>query len=425
MTRTIPVLLKDQKVLLIGGGNVALQKAEVLADNEIRFRIISKEINSAIEKLTDNIIQKEFQLKDIEDEHIIIDATGNATVSKKLLKYKKMHHILLNVVDQPKYCDFYFMALTKNRPLQIAVSSNGASPTAAKYFRDQCEAMIPTDITAYLTQKQKERDRGIISIQETIKELRSKSAKVYLVGCGIGDPELLTIKAYKIIQNVDVVLYDHLISKEIMDLVPARTKKVFVGKQKGYHSKSQEEINALILHYASQGKKIARLKSGDPFVFGRGAEELMVLTQQYIDTEVIPGISSSISAPLMGDIPVTARGYASGFTVVSAHLKGNRINLDWIDILAKENHTVVVLMGLSRIKEITDQAKKLGISLQKPCAVISNASRPDQKILTTTLEHLEHDAKEMPRPAIIVFGDVVTFKTQLKGVENEQLAACF
>lgn len=425
MPSTLPILLKDKKILLIGGGNVALQKAEVLADNDIRFRIISKEINGRLAKLTDHVIQKEFELKDIENEPIIIDATGNPGVTQKLLEYKMKHPILLNVVDQPKYCDFYFMALTKNRPLQIAVSSNGSSPTAAKYFRDQCEAMIPVDITAFLTQKQKERDRGVISIPETIKELKSKSAKVYLVGCGIGDPELLTVKAYKIIQNVDVVLYDHLISKEIIALVPDHTKKVFVGKQKGYHSRSQEEINALILHYAGQGKKIARLKSGDPFVFGRGAEELMVLTQQYIDTEVIPGISSSISAPLMGNIPVTARGYASGFTVVSAHLKGNRINLDWIDLLAKENHTVVVLMGLSRIKEIVTQANKLGITPQKPCAVISNASRPDQKILTTTLEHLQRDAHEMPRPAIIVFGDVVTFNTQLKGVENEQFAACF
>ncbi|MDM5270608.1 uroporphyrinogen-III C-methyltransferase [Sulfurovum sp. zt1-1] len=425
MPSTLPILLKDQKVLLIGGGNVALQKAEVLADNEIKFRVISQEINSAIEKLTDKLIQKEFKLKDIGEEYIIIDATGNPKVTKKLLKYKKKHQILLNVVDQPKYCDFYFMALTKNRPLQIAVSSNGASPTAAKYFRDQCEAMIPEDITAYLVQKQKERDHGLICIQDTIKELKFKSSKVYLVGCGIGDPELLTLKAYKIIQNVDVVLYDHLISNDIMALVPKHTLKVFVGKQKGYHSKSQDEINALILHYASQGKKIARLKSGDPFVFGRGAEELMVLTQQHIDTEVIPGISSSISAPLMGNIPVTARGYASGFTVVSAHLRGNRINLDWIDLLAKENHTVVVLMGLSRIKEIVDEAIKLGISSHKPCAVISNASRPDQKILTTTIEHLQRDAEDMPRPAIIVFGDVVTFKTQLTGVENEQIAASF
>ena len=153
---TLPILLKKQKTLLIGGGNVALQKAEVLSHNKIDFRIVSEELNKKIVKLTDKIEQKQFKLKDIQDEQIIIDATGNAKVANKLLKYKKKHPILLNVVDAPSLCDFYFMALTKNRPLQIAVSSNGASPTAAKYFRDECERLIPEDITAYLDQKQKD-----------------------------------------------------------------------------------------------------------------------------------------------------------------------------------------------------------------------------------------------------------------------------
>jgi uroporphyrin-III C-methyltransferase/precorrin-2 dehydrogenase/sirohydrochlorin ferrochelatase len=425
MNATLPILLKNQKILLIGGGNVALQKAQVLSENNISFRVISETLHKEIVNLTDKVVQKKFTLDDICEEKIIIDATGNNAVTEQLLAYKKEHPILLNVVDVPKYCDFYFMALTKNRPLQIAVSSNGASPTAAKFFRDECEKMIPEDISKYLKEKQKERDRGVIDIDQTLQELKAKSSKVYLVGCGIGDPELLTVKAYKTIQSVDVVLYDHLISKEIMALVPKKTKKVFVGKQKGYHSRSQEEINALIVGYAQKGKRVARLKSGDPFVFGRGAEELETLCREHIDAEVIPGISSSISGPLMADIPVTARGYASGFTVVSAHLRGNSVNLDWVHLLAKENHTVVVLMGLSRIKEIVAEAKRLGVSEEKPCAVISNASRADQKIVTSTLQDLAEDASAMPRPAILVFGDVVNYREQLTGVTNEQFAAGF
>jgi uroporphyrin-III C-methyltransferase/precorrin-2 dehydrogenase/sirohydrochlorin ferrochelatase len=334
-------------------------------------------------------------------------------VAKKLVKHKKKHPILLNVVDVPELCDFYFMALTKNRPLQIAVSSNGASPTAAKYFRDECERLIPKDITAYLEQKQQQRDAGIIEIAQTKKELSERHAKVFLVGCGIGDPELLTVKALKIIRHADVVLYDHLISDEIMELVPKGTKKIYVGKQKGYHSKSQEKINALIIKHAKKGRVVARLKSGDPFVFGRGAEELMDLFNEKITTEVIPGISSSISGPLMGNIPVTARGYASGFTVVSAHLQGNSVNIDWVELLAKENHTVVVLMGLSRVNEIVEEADRLGISKNKPCAIISNASRPNQKVITTTLDRLVADAKDIARPAILVFGDVVKYRSLL------------
>lgn len=405
--KTLPILLKNQKILLIGGGNVALQKAEVLAHNNIEFRIIAEGIHKDIKKITSKIIKKKFRVKDIEGEYIIIDATGNEKVTNKLLKYKKTHDILLNVVDVPHLCDFYFMALTKNKPLQIAVSSNGASPTAAQHFRDECEALIPKDISKYLKKKQQERDSGLIDVTQTKKELKKQKAKVFLVGCGLGDAELLTIKAYKIIKHVDVVLYDHLITQEILDLVPEKTKKIYVGKRKDYHSKSQEEINKLIIKYAKKGLQVARLKSGDPFVFGRGAEELQELLQIGIQTEVVAGISSSVSGALMADMPITARGYAAGFSVVSAHLKGNSINLDWVDILKKENHTVVVLMGLSRASEIVQEAARLGVKQNKPCAIVSNASRENQKIISGKIKNLEKMAVGVERPAILIFGDVV------------------
>jgi len=404
---TLPILLKNQKILLIGGGNVALQKAQVLHENNIEFRVVSKEVKAEILTLCSDVRKKKFKLKDIENYWIVIDATGNEKVAKKLIEYKKNHDILLNVVDIPSLCDFYFMALTKNRPLQIAVSSNGASPTSAKYFRDECEALIPENIETYLAKKQNERNSGFIDIEKTEHELFSLNSKVYLVGCGLGDPDLLTIKAYKIIQNVDVVLYDNLISDEIMELVPQSCIKVYVGKKKGHHSKSQKEIHQTITKYTSQGLSVARLKSGDPFVFGRGAEELLYLTERGIHTEVIAGISSSISAPLFANIPITARDYASSFSVVSPHLQGNSLNLDWIDLLHKKNHTVVVLMGLSRVIEIVKEAKNQNISLDKPCAIISNASRSNQKVVKTTLEGLENASKEMIRPSILVFGDVV------------------
>jgi len=176
--KTLPVLLKEPKILLIGGGNVALQKAQVLQNNEIEFSIISETFNKEIIKTTKNIQQKSFKLKDIQSFYIIIDATGVPKVAKKLLKYKQKHNILLNVVDVPALCDFYFMALTKNKPLQIAVSSNGASPTAAKFFRDECEKLIPKNISKYLKKKQKQRDKGVIEIKETKKELKRKKKSI-------------------------------------------------------------------------------------------------------------------------------------------------------------------------------------------------------------------------------------------------------
>ena len=404
--QTLPILLKNPKILLIGGGKVALQKAQVLHANNIDFKIVTDVCLNEIHALCSNITIKAFELSDVH-ESIIIDATGNMEVTSKLLEYKKSYNILLNVVDVPKLCDFYFMALTKNRPLQIAVSSNGASPTAAKYFRDECEALIPENIGEYLEKKQKERDDNMIDVEKTTEELQHLKSKVYLVGCGLGDPDLLTLKAYKIMQSVDVVLFDNLVSDEIMALVPEQTIKVYVGKKKGHHSKSQKEIHETILQYTSKGLSVARLKSGDPYVFGRGAEEMLFLMKLGIETEVVPGISSAISAPLFGNIPITARDHASSFSVVSPHSKGHSLNLTWIDLLTRENHTVVVLMGLSRIVEIVEETQKQNIAKDLPCAIISNASRPNQKVVHCTLETLEEASHDMIRPSILVFGDVV------------------
>ena len=403
---TLPILLKNPSILLIGGGNVALQKAQVLHENNIDFCMVAEVCLDEIFSLCSNISVKAFELSDVE-QSIVIDATGNMHVTEQLVALKKERDILLNVVDVPHLCDFYFMALTKNKPLQIAVSSNGASPTAAQHFRDECAALIPKNISEYLEKKQQERDNNMIDVKQTKEELGRLKSKVYLVGCGLGDPDLLTIKAYKIIQKADVVLYDNLISDEIMALVPEATTKVYVGKKKGHHSKSQHDIHETILEYTSKGLTVARLKSGDPFIFGRGAEELMFLNEHQIECEVIPGISSSVSAPLMAGIPVTARDYASSFSVVSPHSKGHGMNLTWIDLLHKKNHTVVVLMGLSRIPEILGETARQNIPSNLPCAIISNASRPNQKVVKCTLATLEERSKEMVRPSILVFGDVV------------------
>jgi len=412
--QTLPILLKEQHILLIGGGNVALQKAEVLAENNISFSVMSKEVHPKIKELCSDIQIKSFKMKDIQNFLIVIDATGNDKVTKKLLQYKQKHSLLLNVVDKPNVCDFYFMALTKNAPLQIAVSSSGASPTVAQHFRDKCQALMPDNMDTFIESLQAQRDKGIIEIDKTLQKIEKMTKKAYLVGCGLGDAELLTIKAYNIIKDVDVVLYDHLISDEIMAIVPKCTKKIFVGKEKGFHSKPQEEINKLIRKYIQKGYSVARLKSGDPFIFGRGAEELLYLTQKGIRTEVIPGISSAVSGPLMANIPITARDYSNAFTVVSAHLKGNSINLDWVPMLENRDHTVIVLMGLTRIKEIVQQAKTLDIDMDTPCAIVSNASRKNQRVLTTTLDNLEEVSLEASRPSILVFGDVIHYTNTLK-----------
>jgi len=237
--------------------------------------------------------------------------------------------------------------------------------------------------------------------------------KVYLIGCGTGDPELLTVKALKTFNKLDIALIDHLISEEIIELLPKRTKILYVGKQQGKLSIKQEEINKLIYEFAKEGLIVGRLKSGDPYVFGRGGEEGLFLVERGVEVEVIPGISSAISAPLYAGIPVVMRGYATSFSVVSAHLAGNKFNKDWIPLLKLKNHTVVVLMGLSRVKDILEEAKKEKIDLNTPVAIISNASRKNQKVITGKLKNLVKISKNAEKPAVIVFGEVVKLKDKL------------
>ncbi|ADR34045.1 uroporphyrin-III C-methyltransferase [Sulfuricurvum kujiense DSM 16994] len=231
--------------------------------------------------------------------------------------------------------------------------------------------------------------------------------KLYLIGCGPGDADLLTLKALKTIHKLDIALIDHLLTQEIIDLILPHTKVVFVGKEKGKHSFPQETINAMITEYARQGYTVGRLKCGDPYIFGRGTEEAIYASSNGIETEVIPGISSALSGPLSVGIAPTARGVSTGVSVVSAHLSGDRVNLSWIPMLGVSDHTTVVLMGLSRIRQIVKEALDQGIDPHLPVAIVSNATTAIQSSIVTTLSELVATAKGAPKPAILVFGEVV------------------
>ena len=239
------------------------------------------------------------------------------------------------------------------------------------------------------------------------------NGSLYLIGCGPVDADLLTLKALKTIQKLDVALIDHLLTQEIIDLIPTSTKVVFVGKEKGCHSSTQDEINTIITSYALKGLRVGRLKCGDPYIFGRGTEEAIYAMDRGIHTEVIPGISSALSGPLSAGIAPTARGYATGMSIVSAHLAGDRVNLAWIPLLAMSSHTTIVLMGLSRAEQITAEALQQGINPALSVAIVSNATSSNQSTIITTLNDLAMAAKRSPKPAIMIFGDVVALESQL------------
>lgn len=405
---SLPVLLKKPKILLIGGGNVALQKAKVLADNNIEFYTISKEFCYGFMQYSKYNKSKSFSFEDVEGFEYVIDATGNTEVTDSLLEVRKKRFFMLNIVDNPKYCDFYFMALLNHGKLKIGVSSSGSSPYGASLIRDKIRNFMPKEINKSFEKFDIQRGQGIINKESIDKELHGKLAKAYIIGCGIGDVELLTIKAYNSIKLLDVALVDNLISDEIKAILTSTCEIIDVGKSKGFHKKSQDEINAIFYEHLHQGKIVGRLKSGDPYLYGRGAEEAIYLIENsFYNIEVIPGVTSALSGCTTAGIPVTHRDVSKSFSVVTAHLKNNSLNLDWIELLKIKHHTTVVLMGLSRSNEIQTEALKIGCPLNLPCAIVSNASRENQEVIITTLECLTQKAKEVKHPSIIVFGDVV------------------
>ena len=381
-----------------------------MSANDIDFEIISREYISEFKSLHVKKFTREFCIEDTQEFGFVVDATGNEKVTKELIKNK---NFLLNVVDKPEVCDFYFSSLLNYGKLKIAISSDGSSPTATQVVREEIKKVIPKNIDEFCQTQAVQRAIGLINKTKAKQECKKYFTQVYLIGCGLGDAELLTIKAYKAMQVVDIALYDHLITEEILELLPLHVERIFVGKKKGAHSKSQEEINNMILSYSSQGLKIARLKSGDPYIFGRGAEEAKELIEAGYKVEVINGLSSSIAGVAEAGIPVTARGYATNFSVVSAHLKGSLVNLDWIHLLAIKNHTTVVLMGLSLCEQIQKEALKIGVCKDTEVAIISNASRANQKVKITTLESLHVDSLNMVSPAVLVFGSVVNLASIL------------
>ncbi|NCF18701.1 MAG: uroporphyrinogen-III C-methyltransferase [Haliea sp.] len=241
-----------------------------------------------------------------------------------------------------------------------------------------------------------------------------ESGKVFLVGAGPGDPELLTVKAYRLLQNVDVVVYDRLVSRDILDLVPRGIECLSVGKEPGHHCVPQDKINELIVALALTGKRVLRLKGGDPYVFGRGGEEAEVLVEEGIPFEVVPGITSAAGASTYCGIPLTHRDYAQSVTFATGHLKDDSLDLDW-PCLARANSTVVIYMGMSNLAAIAGALVAHGRSSQTPVAIVRRATRPDQDVVVGTLDDIAERAAAcgMRSPALIIVGEVVALHETL------------
>ncbi|MGD2116855.1 MAG: siroheme synthase CysG [Chromatiales bacterium] len=446
--------LHGRTCLVVGGGNVATRKVKLLLRAGAGVRLISPRIcegmQSLLEKNSIEYLQREYQQDDIHDCSLVIAATDQAEVNRAISELARQQNIPVNVVDQPELCSFIMPSIIDRSPVIAAVSTSGASPVLARLIRARLESLIPAgygrlaELAARFRDKVKATipvasDRRIFwdrvfqgGVAERVfsghlqeadvvmeKELQDfgkqqTSGEVYLVGAGPGDPDLLTFRALRLMQQADVVVYDRLVAKPILEMTRQDAERIYVGKERDKHAMRQEEINQCLAKLAKQGKRVVRLKGGDPFIFGRGGEEIDTLAEQGVPFQVIPGITAAAGCASYSGIPLTHRDYAQSVTFVTGNLKDGSVNLNWPQ-LSQPNQTVVFYMGLQGMPIIFSKLIEHGVSPDMPAALIQQGTTHQQKVITGTLASLpEQVKKEQPKPpTLIIVGEVVQLQEKL------------
>ncbi len=446
--------LKQQPCLVVGAGEVALRKITLLIRSGAQITVIAAEVSDAVAAMESShslkIIKKSFAAEDLQNYRLVISATNHEETNQLVAKTANERNIPVNVVDNPKLCSFIFPAIIDRSPIVAAVSSGGAAPVLARLLRAKIESIIPAGFgrLAHLAETFRNSVKEKITVpaqrrifweqvlQGTIAELvfagkeqeaeqkiqqllensanTAQTGAVYLVGAGPGDPDLLTFRALRLMQQADVVVYDQLVSAEIVDLARRDAEKIFVGKRRDYHTLPQESINELLANLAKAGKRVVRLKGGDPFIFGRGGEEIETLMEQGISFQVVPGITAASGCASYAGIPLTHRDHAQSCTFVTGHLKDGSINLNWQQ-LAAPHQTIVIYMGLMGLEKICTALIAHGSSPDLPIAVVQQGTTQYQRVMTGTLATLPNQVieKELKSPTLIIIGTVVTLHEKL------------
>ena len=452
----LPIFInvRQNPCLVIGGGDIALRKINLLIKAQAKVDCLSPLFCEGITNLSQNgdvnLIQKRFESDDIKDYAIIIASTDDSSVNALISKSAKKARIPVNVVDSPELSSFIMPSIVDRSPVIIAVSSAGRAPVLARIIRAKLETVIPSaygvlaEIAGEYRQKVKDRfskikDRrafwesifsGVIAekvfsgrINEAKDDIdkRLKRAseielgEVYLVGAGPGDPDLLTFKALRLIQQADVVLYDRLVSKGVMELVRRDSELIYVGKKGGsQESTRQIDINDQLVELAKSGKRVCRLKGGDPFIFGRGGEEIESLSEHGIPFQVVPGITAASGCSSYAGIPLTHRDYSQSCRFVTAHLKNGTTNLPW-DEFVIDQQTIVFYMALSGANYICQKLMEHGMDKDMPIAIIEKGTMPEQKVYISSLTKLPDllATEDIHAPTLMIVGEVVKLNEKL------------
>ena len=451
--------LKQKPALVVGGGDIALRKINLLIKAQANVDCLSPSYCDDIKNLSKDgdvtLIEKSFNEEDIKDYSIIIAATDDSSVNSLISKLAQERRIPVNVVDSPELSSFIMPSIVDRSPVIIAVSSAGKAPVLARIIRAKQETVIPSaygilaEIAGEYRQKVKDRfsnikDRrafwestfsGVIAekvfsgrinqAREEIEEQLNNSVEmelgeVYLVGAGPGDPDLLTFKALRLIQQSDVVLYDRLVSKGVMELVRRDSELIYVGKKGGSdESTRQEDINDQLVELAKSGKRVCRLKGGDPFIFGRGGEEIESLSEHGIPFQVIPGITAASGCSSYAGIPLTHRDYSQSCRFVTAHLKNGTTNLPWQEFVV-DQQTIVFYMALSGANYICEKLIEHGMNKDMPIAIIEKGTMPEQKVYISSLTELPNllAKEDIHAPTLMIVGEVVRLNEKLNWYGN-------
>jgi uroporphyrin-III C-methyltransferase / precorrin-2 dehydrogenase / sirohydrochlorin ferrochelatase len=454
--------LHDKPCLIVGGGKVASRKATLLAKSGACINVVALDVSESLQAISaetgGSVRLGAYQLKDLAENTLVIAATDDQQLNQRVSIDAHERHIPVNVVDNPKLCSFILPSIIDRSPLVIAVSSGGRSPVLTRMLRSKIESFVPSAYgqLARLVGRFRERVKGHFSdfeqrrnfweetLQGPIAEMvfagnaegaeqmladqlsqegeRVATGEVYLVGAGPGDPDLLTFKALRLMQKADTVLYDRLVAPQIVDLTRKDAEKIYVGKARSQHAVPQQDINQLLVKLAKQGKRVVRLKGGDPFIFGRGGEEIQELSQHNIPFQVVPGITAASGCAAYSGIPLTHRDYAQSVRFVTGHLKDGTTDLPWSELI-HSNQTVVFYMGLVGLPIICQKLVEFGRDESTPIALIQQGTTMGQKVIVGTLASMpallgRHKVKA---PTLIIVGEVVRLRDQLNWFEPKVL----
>lgn len=452
------VKLHGREVVIVGGGAVAARKAQALLRAGARLRIVAPRLHDRLRSLDRRavtLIEREFEDRDVEGAFLVVAATDAAEVNRRVVELCRQRDIQVNNAGADLgdgAGDVSFPSLVQRGSLQVAVSTGGDSPTLARLLRAYLENCTPEAYTqlARLGGKYRARvkqacpdprrrrrfwekvltgrvaamtfsgraaaaERELLRLIEDPEAALRETGEVYLVGAGPGDPELLTLKALRLMQQADVVVHDRLVSPEIMALLPADAEKIYAGKERSRHTMAQESINDLLVRRALEGCRVLRLKGGDPFIFGRGGEEIETLFDNHVRFQIVPGVTAASGCAAYAGIPLTHRDFAHTCVFATGHLRGGDVDLDW-KMLARPKQTLIFYMGLQRLEHICSRLIAHGLPADTPAALITRGTTPSQKIVVGEVGELAEKvvASAVKPPTLVIVGKVVGLHRKLR-----------